>query len=184
MTFPKRFTQISAVSILAGAAGVAVALFCSAAMGADAAAPAANPAPAALAAFLTDTIFPVVTALFMGVVTIFLNRLGAKYKIDALTQQGNFLERLAYQGITLAEERAAQYVGSKSTLTGRDKLDIAVGHVLSVMPKVGEASARRLVESLLAQIPGAGATKDIAYARDPIPGAVVLGEVAPSELRQ
>lgn len=177
----KRVTQISDVSILAVAAGVAVAIFCSVALGADAAAPAASPAPAALAAFLTDTVFPVVTALFMGVVTIFLNRLGAKYKVDALTQRGNFLERLAYQGITLAEERAAQLIGSKSTLTGRDKLDIAVSHVLSVMPKVSDASARRLVESLLAQIPGAGATKDIAYARDPIPGAVVLSEVAPSE---
>lgn len=184
MTMFKRFTPPLVIFVVSLAVAAITVLFCSAAMGADGAAPAASPAPAALAAFLTDTVFPVVTALFMGVVTIFLNRLGAKYKIDALTQQGNFLERLAYQGITLAEERAAQYVGSKSRLTGRDKLDIAVSHVLSVMPKVSEASARRLVESLLAQIPGAGATKDIAYARDPIPGAVVLGEVAPSELRQ
>lgn len=149
-----------------------------AAFAADAATPAASPAPAALAAFLRDTVFPIVGTFVLGVLSVFINRLGQKLHIESLTQKGNYLEKLAYQGITLAEERAAQYVGSKSSLTGKDKLDIAVGHVLAVMPKVSEASAQRLVESLLAQIPGLGATKDQSYSRGAIPGAFVLSDTA------
>jgi hypothetical protein len=120
----------------------------------------ADSTPADFVAFLNQSVFPVLSALLMGVVTPLIYRLGAKSKIDVLTKKGNFLEKIAFQGISLAEERAAQMVGSRTTLTGSDKLDIAVSHVLSVMPSVTDAQATSMVHALLAQIPGLGATGD------------------------
>ena len=134
-------------------------------------APPDNVGVAALTAFLQGTVFPVITALFMGLVAVCLRKLGEKFHIDALSQQNNILERLALQGITLAEERAAQLVGSKSALTGNQKLDVAVSHVLTFMPKISPTQAGALVESMLAQISGVGATKDAAFA--PGPGSAV-----------
>ena len=133
----------------------------------------------AVAAFLQATVFPVLTALFMGIVAVFLKKLGEKFGIDALTQKNNILERLAMQGITLAEERAAQLVGSRAALTGNQKLDVAVGHILNFMPKVSPDQAAALVESLLAQISGVGATKDTAFAPGAsLPSADIISPLA------
>jgi len=117
-------------------------------------------ASGALAGLLQGTVFPVVTSLFMGVVSVFLNRLGRKYQIEALTKRNNILEQFAYQGITLAEETAARMLKERETLTGQEKLDLAIAHVCSVMPAVSQEQASALIHSLLAQTPGVGATKD------------------------
>lgn len=156
-----RFNRILALSLL-----FILSLMATVAVAADLVPAHVNPAPAALADFLQQTVFPVLGALFMGVVTLFLNRLGAKYKIDLLMQRDNFLERVAFQGLTLAEEKAAKYAGSKMALTGNDKMDVAIAHILRLMPKVDEGHARAVVESLLAQIPGVGASGVQAVVRD------------------
>lgn len=132
-----------------------------------------------LVAFLQQSIFPLITAFFMGIVTLFLNRLGKKYGIEALTQQNNLLEKVAFQGITKAEELAAIYVGSKAALTGQDKLSIAVKHILSVMPKVSQAQAESITHAILAQIPGVGASGDTAIERYPMMVPAVPEEAAP-----
>jgi hypothetical protein len=119
---------------------------------------AASPAPAAAADFLRDTVFPVLTSFVLGVFTLFMNRMGQKFKIQALSDKNSFVFKLAAQGVALAEEKAAQLVGSKAALTGSDKLDIAVAHVLAYAPKLTAAQAQNIVHSVLAQIPGAGAT--------------------------
>lgn len=134
-------------------------------------------APAALADVLRQSVFPILGALLMGILTPLINRLGVKFKIDALTQQNNLLERAALQGISYAEERAAQLVGSKLSLTNSNKLDIAISHVLSVMPRVTHEQADTMVHSLLAQIPGMGATGSAVVAS---PGTVLAsGPSAP-----
>jgi hypothetical protein len=125
--------------------------------------PVASPAPLALAIFLKESIFPILAAFLLGVVTLVLNYVGQKYKVEALTQKNNLLEQIAYQGITLAEEWAAKQVADRATITGSDKLDVAVNHVLTLMPKVSEAQAEDIVHSLLARIPGLGATQTAAY---------------------
>lgn len=124
-----------------------------------------NTGPAALVAFLQGSIFPVVSSLLMGVVSMLLIKLGQKFHIDAISQKNNFLEKLAFQGITLAEERAAQLAGSRSALTGDQKVDIAISHVLQFMPKISATQAQSLVESLLAQISGVGSTGALAYSQ-------------------
>jgi hypothetical protein len=113
---------------------------------------------AALQGFLQGTVFPIITALVLGLVSLVLNRLGQKYKIQALTERNNFLSRLAAQGVALAEERAAKLAGSVSKLSGSQKLDIAVAHLMSFAPSIKPEQAQNIVHSVLAQIPGAGAT--------------------------
>ena len=129
---------------------------------------AAIAAPNALSTFLQLSIFPIITALFMGIVSIFLDRLGKKYKVEALTQQNNIIEQLAYQGITKAEELAAKYAESGGAFSGQDKLSIAIQHILTFMPKVSEEQANSVVHALLAQIPGLGASGDKAIERYPM----------------
>lgn len=124
--------------------------------------------PQEFAAFLKATLFPVIGSMFLGILGVFVNRFGAKFKIEALTQKDNFLTQLAYQGVTMAEEKAAQLVGSKASLTGNQKLDLAVSHILSIMPTLSPERARAIVEATLAQIPGIGATGDQAFSISPI----------------
>lgn len=126
---------------------------------------------AGLGTLLQQTVFPVIGAVLMGLASLALQWLGKKYKLEALNAENGFLMKLAHQGITLAEERAAQVIDTKLALNGQNKLAIATGHILSVMPKISEARAQAIVESLLAQIPGVGATADQAY----VPGASQLG---------
>lgn len=145
----KAFRIISSVLFLALIAGAAVA--------ADQPT-ATSGAPAAVAALLKETLFPLVSALALGYLSLFLNRVGQKYKIEALTQRDNIIERFAMQGIALAEEKAAQLVGSKSELTGTQKLDIAIAHICDAMPRISREKADAIVHSLLAQTPGVGAT--------------------------
>ncbi len=133
-------------------------------------------APAAVVGFLQGTLFPVISSLLMGVVSMFLIKLGNKFHIDSLSQKNNYLEKLAFQGITLAEEKAAQLVGSRSALTGDQKVDIAISHVLHFMPKISQDQAQSLVESILAQVSGVGSTGVTAYSKGS-PMAGVLGSV-------
>jgi hypothetical protein len=151
-------------------------LFSLSAFAADPASPAASPAPAAVAALLKETIFPLVTALALGYLSLFLNRLGQKYKIEALTQKDNIIERLAFQGIAFAEEKAAQLVGSKSALTGSQKLDLAIAYVCNAMPKISRDQADAIIHSLLGQTAGVGATGEMAVGGTP--GALAALEPA------
>lgn len=132
--------------------------------------PAVSPAPAALAVFLRDSVFPLISAALLGLLAIPLHWLGNKFKIDYLLQKDNAIERLAFQGISLAEEMAAKRIGEMAALTGSEKLDVAVSHILAAMPAVSKEQAERIVEALLAQIPGVGATKEAVVVRDPIVG--------------
>ena len=139
------------------------------AFGADAPA-ATTPAVSPIPAFLQATVFPVLTALLTGVVSLFLTRLGAKYKIEALTKKDNFVEKLAFQGIAYAKEQAAKYAESTAPLSGDDKLSLAVGYVIKAMPAVSTEQADRLVHSVLAQVAGEGATGEAVL---PTPGTNV-----------
>lgn len=166
----KSLVSLCCLIIVVTVAGIAIA--------AETAAP--SPAPSALATVLRESVFPLIGSLLMGVLTIFLQRVGARFKIEALTQKDNFITQLAYQGITLAEEKAAQYVGSKAALTGSQKLDIAVSHILSIMPKVPPARAEAITHAVLAQIPGTGATGNNAFSLTPIFSAMTA-ELPPAE---
>jgi len=156
----KLFSSICTVLILT--------LCAVAALAADLAPPHAAPETVAgLGTLLQQTVFPVIGAFLLGLISLALKWVGRKFKLESLVQENNILMDLAHQGITLAEERSAQLMDSRVPLTGQNKLAIAIGHVLSVMPKVSEERARNIVESMLAQIPGAGATGKTIYPRQP-----------------
>lgn len=129
-----------------------------------AAEPTAPTASAALADFLRVSVFPIIGSLFLGLLSLALNKLGQKWKIDALTQKNNILMQIAGQGVAFAEERAATLIGSKAEITGNDKMDAAVAYITSALPKISKEEAQRAATAVLAMIPGVGATGAAAVA--------------------
>lgn len=125
---------------------------------------AGNPVGDAVAGFLDGVVFPVLSALLLGLVGVVLNKIRQEYSINISEAQQQWLEGLARQGVALAEEYAAVMVKERMTkITGREKLDRAVAHVLSGAPTVSPEVAERLVHATLGRIRGAGATGDSAF---------------------
>lgn len=121
--------------------------------------PASIPLEGSWASVLIQYVIPPVAAIMLGLLSLAIRWFGKKFKIDALTQENNYLESIAHQGIALAQERAAQYIAAdRNTLTGANKLSIATGHVLSVMPQLTPERVQSVIESILARTPGLGAT--------------------------
>lgn len=109
---------------------------------------------------LYNFVFPFITALLMGLAALVLNWLRKKFRLEANEKQDEAILAAARRGIALAEEKAAAYakVAGQKTLAGHQKLDIAIGHIVSAVPQVSPSYADQVVHSLLAKIPGVGAT--------------------------
>lgn len=107
---------------------------------------------------LQQSVFPVIGSIILGFVSWALSKLGTTLGIQALTQKNNILIQIAAQGVAYAEEKAAGYLGSKSTLTGSQKMDTAVAFICQALPKVTTDEAERAATAVLAMIPGVGAT--------------------------
>lgn len=111
------------------------------------------------ASVLIQYVLPPIAALLLGLSSIAIRWFGKKCKIDALTQENNYLESLAHQGISLAQERAAQYMAAdRNKLTGQNKLSISTSYILATMPQITPERAQSIIESVLARTPGLGAT--------------------------
>lgn len=135
-------------------------LGCFVAFAAEAVAPAA---PSGLTQgvldLLNQVLFPVFGGFFLALLSLAVKKLSAKLGNDILVQNQQLLEAVALQGLSWAEERAAAALKHKGlTLTGSDKMDMALGHVLSSLPAVPQERARAVIESLLARTVGVGST--------------------------
>lgn len=145
-------------------------LACSAVFAADVVPAQVTPTPSTLSAFLQQTLLPLASALAMALFSLAAKRLNQRWKLQALSDQNSFLYKLAEQGIALAEERAAKLAGSVSGLTSDQKLNIAVDHMLTFFPKLDASKAQDIVHSLLAMIPGAGATGEVVVSKSAFAG--------------
>ena len=67
----------------------------------------------AVTAVLNQVVFPIFSGLVLSLLSILIHKVSSKYKLDILTANQDLIERAALQGISLAEEKAAQYVSSK-----------------------------------------------------------------------
>lgn len=126
------------------------------------AAPAVNSFGSALAGFFSQTVFPILSAFLLGLVSIAVKKFGDKYKIATLQENNNFLVNLAAQGVALAEEKGAAYLKNQLAFTGNQKLNAAVEYVMLNAPKVSREQAESLVHSALGSVQGAGATGESA----------------------
>ena len=127
------------------------------ALAADAA-PATSTFGDALSSFLTGTAFPILAALALGFVSWAAKKIGTKYHIDSLLSDNNLMTNIAAQGVAFAEEKAANFAKTAQPLTSNDKLNSAIAYVLQMAPKITEAQAQSMVTSVLAMLPGVGAT--------------------------
>jgi hypothetical protein len=156
--FTKRFFLSLAVMLwfVLAAVGFAFAV--------DSAVPAAvSPSSGAVGELLRQTVFPIITALFLGVVSLFLKKLGDKLGVQSLADRNGLLMTIAAQGVAFAEEKAAIYADSRLPLSGSDKLTAATSYILKAMPKVTQEQAEAATHAILAMIPGAGATGSASY---------------------
>lgn len=112
--------------------------------------------------FLSQTILPILGALVLGFVSWAAKYIGAKFKIDALTADNNFVTNIAAQAVAFAEEKAANYAKQAQPLSNNDKLNAAIAYVMQMAPKVTQEQAQSLVTSALAMLPGVGATGNAA----------------------
>ena len=127
------------------------------AFGADAAA--AQPAWGdALYSFLTQTVFPVLGALTLGIVSWAAKKFGDKFHIQGLGDQNSMLMQLASQGVAFAEEKGANFAKNAQPITSNDKLNSAIAYVMQMAPKVTTDQAQSLVTAALAMVAGVGAT--------------------------
>ncbi len=119
-----------------------------------------NPVGESVSHLLLTVVFPVLTAFLLGLLGIVLDKLRQKFNLQISGKQEERLELLAYQGITAVEELAADRVKNNlKTLTGREKLDIALAKLLSAIPEISEERARLVIESMIARTEGVGATR-------------------------
>lgn len=121
-----------------------------------------GPLDEALLGFFTNTVMPLIAALVMGLAALALRWLGAKFKTDVFINNKAFIDAAVKDGIGLAEEWAAKKLkNTKNITTGKEKMDIAVASIIDAVPKLTLAKAQVLVDSMLARLPGVGASKDV-----------------------
>lgn len=120
-----------------------------------------TPAAEVVLSFLNAVVFPVASAFILGMIGVVVDKIRVKYNLKISQEQEALLETYALQGIALAQEKAAAYAKKKiKILTGSEKLDIAVNHMMSVVPKITPAQADKVVHAVLGKTVGAGATGD------------------------
>lgn len=117
----------------------------------------------ALADVFTGVIFPLLNAALVILIGWAVAYIGKKYKLDALAGYQTLIQEAAYKGISLAEEYAAKRLKeSKVKIGSSDKMNIAIGQVLTAAPKLTRQEAVDYVEALLGRLKGVGATGDTA----------------------
>lgn len=112
-----------------------------------------------LASVWSGIVVPVLASLLLGLVALVLDKLRRKYNLQISSETQEYLESIAARAIALAEEKGAAYIKAEvKQITGREKLDIAIAHILEAAPKLTREQADNLVHMALARIHNAGAT--------------------------
>ena len=148
-----------------------------AAHAADVAAPAPPVAePTALAAaanqLMTQTVLPILLALFSGLATVVLNFFRKKLKLQLSAETESWIMGQAEHAVQyVAELAASKFKFNNLRLTGSDQLDLAIARLTGLVPKLSREDAEKYVMAALARIPGVGSTGD---------SALVSGGTAPA----
>ncbi len=124
---------------------------------------AANPVGDAVASLFSGVVVPVLASLLLGLIGVVLNKIRVKTGLQISDTMQQQLERAALAGVAFAEEKAAAAIKSKiQGLTGREKLDLAISHVLASVPKVSREQADIFVHAALGKVSGPGASERLA----------------------
>ena len=112
-----------------------------------------------LVALLTETVAPIIGALLAGLASLLLWKLQKKFGFEASEALNQTVRNAAFDGVAFA----AEYAASKAKLdgrklTGNDKLDIAIAHMLKAVPQLDRDQATAAVHAVLPKLKGEGAT--------------------------
>ncbi len=110
---------------------------------------------------LTNSIFPVISAIVAAFVVILLRKLSSKLHFQNLGVFSELITKAANEGVALAEEAgAASLKHLNIKMTGEGKLSVAAAHIIALIPSVSKSTAERFANIAVAKIAGLGATGD------------------------
>lgn len=122
-----------------------------------------TPLAQAMADVVSGTIMPLIAAVVAAFAVIALRRLAAKLGVEGLLAHEGRVKELAHQGIALAEEYAAARIKKQAVkLPGGEKLNMAVAHILSMVPEISREQAEVSVHAALGRLSGVGASGETA----------------------
>lgn len=118
-----------------------------------------NPLGEGIYIFLTNTLIPFMVAVVGLLVSIVLMKIRKKFDIQISAEHEEFIRRQAENAVQLVAEKAAQKVKAKDIkLTGNQKLNMAIGTLLTKVPKISRDQADVYIHAALSRIRGEGAT--------------------------
>lgn len=115
-----------------------------------------------LTQFIIETVLPVLGALVLSFGTLIAKRINDKYKLDLSLKTQIVLEQTSIRAVKYAEEYAAKKVkssiGGSAKISGNEKMEFAINHVLKAVPKVDIGEAKQYIDAAIAGMSGLGST--------------------------
>jgi hypothetical protein len=110
--------------------------------------------------FFLQVVFPILSAAVLGLVGWLTKKLADKFGEEAIMSHKVYIETNAIAAIGYAEERAMEWAKEQNKITGREKLDMAIGWFIKQIPEISKEQAEQLIISALARIKNVGATDE------------------------
>ncbi len=108
---------------------------------------------------LTKAVFPVLSAIIVGYFVAIARKWSKRLHLETTQADYDFIAKVAQDAASMAEEYAASmFKKYNKKLSPDDTSDIAVKHILSVVPTITREAARRFADIAVAHTPGLGAT--------------------------
>lgn len=112
-------------------------------------------------AILTKAIFPVLSAIIVGYAVAVARKLSKRLHLDLKQSDYDFVIKVAGDGASMAEEYGAtMFKKYNKKLSSDDTTDVAVKHIIDVIPDITREAAKRFADIAVAHTPGLGATGD------------------------
>lgn len=96
--------------------------------------------------------------LVSGYLAIFLKTCISKNSVEILNQSAELGRKTAYDAVAYATEASAHNLADGIATSEKEKLALAAGYMKNVLNGISEEEAIAYCQSIMAKIPGAGAS--------------------------
>jgi len=110
--------------------------------------------------FFIEVVFPILGAVVLSLIGLVIKKISAKLGNEEILKHQTQIEELAISAIGYAEEKALERMkkGPQDKITGEQKLDMAIGWLMSKAKAVDRDQAREWIEGTIPKLAGMGAT--------------------------
>jgi len=118
-----------------------------------------NPLTVSIIAVLTKTLFPLILAIVLGFVTVLIRKLSTKFNLQGSSELHALGTTVATSAVSMVEEYALSVLKEKGIkITSSGKFDMAVAHILDVIPSFSKKRAEGYANAAVAMATGIGST--------------------------